>query len=189
MATMTPPRRRQLIARAEGFLDLATILDDELPLSVEARTRLADRCLECLDRIESPLGHKPYVLFLKGQASRVAERHEEAVNFLEQSRRIDPDNIHVYFSLAWSLKRCGRLEESVATMQQAIELDAGNPLAHYNLACYLALRGEIDASLWHLACALELNTEFRELAWQEPDFEPIRTDPRFASLAAAAKSA
>ena len=189
MATINQTQRRQLIARAEGFLELATALGDDRSLSVESRTRMADRCLACLNRIESPLGHKPYVLFLKGQAARLAQRHELAVHYLEQSRRIDPDNIHVCFALAWSLKRCGRLDQSVATMRQAVELDATSPLAHYNLACYLALQGDIDKALWHLACAVELNDELGELAWQEPDFEPIRTDPRFASLAANVKSA
>jgi len=38
----------------------------------------------------------------------------------------------------------------------------------------------------HLSFALDLNSEFRELIAKESDFDAIRENPRFASIASAA---
>ncbi len=184
MATIKQVQRRQKIKMAEGYLDLATALD-QWPLDLSLRQSLANRALENLDKIEMPLGHKPYILFLKGQACRTAERYPEAINHLKQSLKIDPDNLHAFLALAWCYKRIDRLDLAIEAMQSAVELDAESAIAHYNLACYCALNREIDLALMHLSFALDLNPEFRDLIATESDFDSIRENPRFTSIAAA----
>lgn len=184
MATIKQVQRRQRIKVAEGYLDLAMVFD-QWPLELSLRQSLADRALENLDAIENPLGHKPYILFLKGQACRIAERHSEAANHLEQSLKLDSENLHTYLALAWCYKRLDRLDLAIESMQSAVELDAESPIAHYNLACYCALNREIDLALMHLSFALDLNSEFRDLIAEESDFDSIRENPRFASIASA----
>lgn len=185
MATIKQVQRRQKIKMAEGYLDLAMALD-QWPLDLSLRQSLANRALENLNSIENPLGHKPYILFLKGQACRTAEHYATGINHLEQSLKLDPDNLHAYLALAWCYKRTDQLERAIEAMQSAVELDAESAIAHYNLACYCALNREIDLALMHLSFALDLNAEFRDLVSQESDFDAIRENPRFASIASAA---
>ena len=52
----------------------------------------------------------------------------------------------------------------------------------YNIACAEALLGETDEALGHLREALEKQPQYAESAREDPDFEPIRSDPRFAEL-------
>jgi hypothetical protein len=54
-----------------------------------------------------------------------------------------------------------------------------NPSIHYNLACFASLAGDTDRALNHLARAFEGNPELRESAAEDPDLDPIRTDPRY----------
>lgn len=52
----------------------------------------------------------------------------------------------------------------------------------YNLACAEALLGETDGAIGHLREALESHPAFAESAREDPDFQLIRSDPRFAKL-------
>jgi len=180
----TSIQRRRLIERAEGYLELAVALGSDMALDLETKTRLADRALECLNLIKNPLGHKPYVLFLKGRAYGTAEKHVQAIRYLEQSLRIDPDNIHLCFALGWSYKRTGKITNAIEAMMRACELDSESAIAHYNLACYLALDDHLESALKHLSFAFELDPSYREMAVCETDFELIRSDPRFHNMVA-----
>jgi len=53
----------------------------------------------------------------------------------------------------------------------------------YNLACAEARAGRAEDALFHLRRALELDERFRETAVGDPDFESIRSDPRFPAAA------
>jgi hypothetical protein len=55
----------------------------------------------------------------------------------------------------------------------------------YNLACAEALLGDADAALGHLKSALEAHPDYKEAAREDPDFELIRSDPRFSELVSA----
>ena len=186
MATLKQIQRRQNIRMAEGYLDLAMVLDDLWPLEDGLRESLTDRAFQCLEKIKNPLGHKPYVLFLKGQACRASNHPLRAIHFLEQSNKLDPDNLHTYLALAWCYKRTDQLELAIETMQSAVELDSESGIAHYNLACYCALGRQIDLALMHLTFALDLNSEYRDHIATESDFDSIRENPRFAMIATAA---
>lgn len=52
----------------------------------------------------------------------------------------------------------------------------------YNIACAEALLGETEQALAHLREAIASRPEFAETAREDPDFELIRSDPRFAEL-------
>ena len=54
----------------------------------------------------------------------------------------------------------------------------------YNLACAEALLGEKEEALGHLREAIDAHPAFRENAREDPDFESIRSDERFAALVA-----
>jgi tetratricopeptide (TPR) repeat protein len=54
----------------------------------------------------------------------------------------------------------------------------------YNLACAESLTGRRDQALEHLQRAIELDSDFRDNAEKDPDFDAIRDDPEFASAVA-----
>jgi tetratricopeptide (TPR) repeat protein len=55
----------------------------------------------------------------------------------------------------------------------------------YNIACAEALLGEVDEAIAHLKESIELHPAYAEAAREDPDFEPIRSDPRFAEVVGA----
>jgi mannose-6-phosphate isomerase-like protein (cupin superfamily) len=55
----------------------------------------------------------------------------------------------------------------------------------YNLACCESLAGRPDDAIDHLRRAVERSERFREFAKGDSDFDPIRSDPRFAELVGA----
>jgi hypothetical protein len=55
----------------------------------------------------------------------------------------------------------------------------------YNIACAEALAGETEEALAHLKEAIEAQPSYAESAREDPDFELIRSDPRFAELVGA----
>lgn len=185
MASTNAPSKsqcRHLIEQAEGYIDLATTLSGPFAMDPSSLDALSALAMETLSRIKNPLGHKPYVLYLKGETQRISGRHEEAIHYFEQSRRIDPDNVLLCLALGWSYKRSNRLGEAIEAMKQAVEMDSESAIAHYNLACYLALDEHIESSLQHLSYAFDLDDHYRDMAMFEEDFDLIRSDPRFASM-------
>lgn len=171
--------RKQLIRQAEGYLELMTALQDRMALDLELREKLADRVLETLAGILSPQGYKPYILYLKGQACRSAERYGQAVDLLEQSARLDPENAHALLALAWCYKRTEQLPLAIESMQLAVQVDSESAISHYNLSCYLSLGGRLHESIRHLSIAIELDHSYRDKVLGEHDFDPIRHRPEF----------
>lgn len=175
-------QRKKLIREAEGYLDLILVFDDCWSLGQENRNVLAQRAIDCLNQIKSPQGHKPHILFLKGQAARTAGRYQEAVNYLQQSSRLDPDNIHTFLALGWCYKRIDRMDLAIEAMESAVTIDNESAIAHYNLACYWALAKQAKMAVIHLSYAIDLDTDYRLLIDDESDFDPIRDDQDFLEL-------
>ena len=76
----------------------------------------------------------------------------------------------------------GEHEELKRVLVQALgkyEDDAG---VLYNLACAEALLGDTEQALAHLSEALDAHPAFRDSAREDPDFDSLRSDERFAAL-------
>jgi Flp pilus assembly protein TadD len=159
-------RLRQLERQAEGYLELD----------------MAEHALDVLDRLGDRARWSPHALYLRGEALRELERYEQAVRPLRRAAKADPDNPHVWLALGWCHKRTGRIDLAVKTMERAVEAEPDNPLVHYNLACYLSLAGDKERALAHLSQAFALDPYYRSLVHEEPDFDPIRSDPDFQAL-------
>ena len=170
---------RRHFREAEGFLELATLFDDRFALDQAEKTELANRCVEALEKIQEPGIRSSRLLYLKGQAFRLAERHDEAIEALEQSLDLDSSNIHTCLALGWCFKRKNQLGLAVEALQKALAIDRRSGIAHYNMACYLALLRQTEMALIHLSSAIDIDPSFRELAVEESDFDPIRDEPEF----------
>jgi hypothetical protein len=66
-----------------------------------------------------------------------------------------------------------------AIVREGLERYPDNASLLYNLACYESLGGHHEAALGHLRRAVELEPGYARHAAGDPDFEPIRADPRF----------
>jgi tetratricopeptide (TPR) repeat protein len=182
MATTAQVKRRRLIQMAEGYLDLAVVFEDRWDLNETQRKKMADRAIECLSAVNNPLGHKPYILFLKGQAHRVAGRLQTAVRYFRQSKKLDPDNLHCLLALAWCYKRTDQIKLAIKVLLDALKVEPTSAIVHYNLACYGALDVNVELAVMHLSLALDLNTKYRELVADESDFDLIRGYPGFQEV-------
>ena len=175
-------RRKQAIQTAEGYLDLAMVFDDYWSLDLPHRRKLAEITIACLAQIRKPQGHKPYILFLKGQAAKIAEQYKKAVAYLEQSARIDPDSLHTLLALGWCYKRIQRTDLAIEALEIAVQVDRDSAMAHYNLACYCSLAKHPRIAVLHLSNAIALNPDYRKRIPAETDFDPIRDDASFVEL-------
>ena len=157
MTNLERIQRKQLIQTAEGYLELALVYDDCWPLDESLRFELAQKAIDQLSQISSPQGHKPYILFLKGQAYRTMKDYPRAINYLEQSSRLDLDNIHTMLALAWCYKRDDRIQDAIQATEIALRVQRDSPIVNYNLACYWALTGNARKAVIYLSHAFELD--------------------------------
>lgn len=74
----------------------------------------------------------------------------------------------------------GDYGRAVEILRAVVEKYPETGLIVYNLACAETLNGEHDAALEHLARATALEERWRKAAQEDPDFDAVRDDPRFA---------
>jgi tetratricopeptide (TPR) repeat protein len=154
---------------AEGYLELG----------------MADVALKTLQRRGHLVHGDARGCYLLGETLRELRRYREAVFPLRRCLELIPDDVHVSLALGWCYKRIGRLDEAIAALEHAVLVEPGDAILHYNLACYWSLAGNSRRALQHLAEAIDIDGNFRDMVADEPDFDPIRSDPLFQSLTTA----
>lgn len=182
MSALDEIRRQQLVRAAEGYLDLITVFADRWPLPPKLRDPLALRALKALTAVASSHHQRPHVQYLMGQALRTMERFAEAIEPLSNAARLEPDHLHVHLALGWCYKRLGRLDLAIQALEDALLVAPEEGIVHYNLACYWSLHGNIRSAVKYLTQSFDLDPNYRDLVSEEPDFDPIRNDPRFRML-------
>ena len=174
--------QRRAIRTAEGYLELMSTFESGLSMDEELAQPIADRMLALLESVGTYPGHRCYVLHLKGEACRFANRFEDAIVHFRRSLELEPDSIHGLLAIAWCFKRCDRLDDAIESMQIAIEFEPDQAICHYNLACYFALAGRTSNAIEYLAQAIELRPSFRQQVDGESDFDSIRDDREFVDF-------
>lgn len=182
MASYSRIRRQQILQEAEGYLDLATALDEKWPLTPRVRDRVARRALNTLSQLDARDAQYYRTLHLKGQALRIMERYEQAVEPLRKALQDTRDNMHIYLALGWCYKRMGKLDLAIQALEDALESERDEGIIHYNLACYWSLAHNVGLTLAYLSQAIELDPDYRDRVSDEPDFDPVRNHPEFVAL-------
>lgn len=159
-------RIQRAFKEVEGYLELS----------------MPQKALDLLARISDPGTFRGQKLYLTGEALRALNRHADAISALEEAADLLPSNIHVWLALGWCRKRTGRLDLAIDALERAEEVSPEEAIVHYNLACYWSLAGRKHRSLAYLSRAISLDSNFRDLLIDEPDFDPIRSDPEFRAL-------
>jgi tetratricopeptide (TPR) repeat protein len=160
-------KKEDHLRKASGYIGLS-MHEDAL---AEIESALA------LDRGDAGL------FFLKGECLRELGRFADAVPAYGQSLDLGGSVLGNSVGLGWCLKRMGRLDDSIDVLQRAIESEGEVPLLCYNLACYFSLQARADAAIGLLERAVQLDPSFLSLVGEESDFDNVRNDPRFISLA------
>jgi len=174
-------RRRQLIAAAEGYIELLLMFDEDWRDTTTSET-LAKRALECLEPLRGARYRRSHIHYLRGQALRAMGKFHEAIEPLSEAVAISPENIHLHLALAWCHKRIGRIDLAIGDLEEALLFEPDKPILHYNLACYWSLAKEPTLALEYLAQALQFDAGYRDLIQHERDFDAIRFSPGFLQL-------
>ena len=76
----------------------------------------------------------------------------------------------------------GKYDEAADQARPVVEAnpDYAGPL--YNLACVESLAGRKDDAIKHLRMSVERSDQFRSMAAEDSDFDPIRDEPAFKEL-------
>lgn len=169
---------RRTIEEAEGYRELAVLAG----ASNNSRACMMDLALRTLQRRGALVHGNGRACYLLGETLRDMARYEEALLPLERSADLVPDDIHVWLALGWCYKRTGQLAKAIESLERAVRVDASEAVLHYNLACYWSLARNRTLALRYLARALEIDSNFRDMIADEPDFNPLRHDPEFKQL-------
>ena len=181
--TAMPRHRRQAILReASGYVELGELLvqqDNPVPPSGQ---RLLHRALDLLALLPEPTRSTANAKLLEGEALRALGRFEEGLVALRLVADQEPKRLEAWLGMGWCLKRLGRLDDAILSLEQGLCASPREPILLYNLACYHSLAGRVQAAIEHLTKAISLDGRYRDLTGAEPDFDPIRQDPRFVAV-------
>ena len=117
-----------------------------------------------------------------GRQDDARRANELAVESIEKHLELNPDEARAYSLGASVLIRLGETERSKQWTEQAITLVPNDPLILYNAACNWALLGEDDRALDGLERALEAGVAVADWIQHDPDFESLRSHPRFQTI-------
>lgn len=154
----------------------------------------------------------PISLIIKTDVAEIlhlARRYDEAIDQARSALRMDPNFDLAYRPLAWALAEKGQYSEAESELKRAMLVEprsdsslayvaarAGhaaearktlaavkNPLAvKFNLVAVHAALGEKDAAFFWLERAFEERSGVMIFLRSAPQFDPLRTDPRYQDL-------
>jgi tetratricopeptide (TPR) repeat protein len=109
-------------------------------------------------------------------------RYEEALQAADEAIKIAPEDAFGHRHRGNSLRLLSRLDEASQDIGRAIELNPTFGNAYVTLASLMAQQGDLEQSLNTLQRAKELRANELPLALSDPEFEPLREDPRFKKI-------
>jgi tetratricopeptide (TPR) repeat protein len=82
------------------------------------------------------------------------------------------------------LYESGNYGEAADRGRKLIEAYPGQGYLYYNVACYESFAGQTSEAVEHLRQAIGVWEGCREMAKEDSDFDPIRSEPAFEELIA-----
>ena len=122
-----------------------------------------------------------------GDAAGAKTSAKEAVARLEKALAAEPDNGALLAFGAGALAILGEIDRAKAWADHALLLDPDDPTLRYNLACAMVRAGDTAYALERLGESLESRANFL-WAQADNDLDPLREDPRFKAIMAAAEA-
>jgi adenylate cyclase len=113
----------------------------------------------------------------------------KAVDRLERSIAREPDNGSIMAFGVGALVVLGEIDRARDWARHAVLIDPDDGNLRYNLACAMARLGDVDLALKYLEAGFELGgAALIPWAKEDSDLDPLRDDPRFQAIMAAAES-
>jgi hypothetical protein len=106
-------------------------------------------------------------------------RRHPWVGLPDSIRRNAPE---LWWDSAKPLYDAGRYAEAADVGRELVAERPDQPYLFYNLACCESLAGRTAEAVDHLRRAIEMWDGCRDMAKQDPDFEPVREEPTFKEL-------
>ncbi len=103
---------------------------------------------------------------------RTVERHLE----------LNPDDQRALSMGATAQMQTGNRDRALELAERAMRLNPGSSTVYYNLACCFVRAGDFEKALECLERRIEGGALPRAWIDNDPDFDPIRDDPRFQAL-------
>jgi tetratricopeptide repeat protein/AraC-like protein len=157
--------------------------DEEVEGHEELYVVLRGRAIFTLagDQVDAPPGT---LVFVPPQVRRTAVAAEPDTVVLvlggEAGRPFSPSGWEEWDALGISeLVEAKRYEEAADRYGEALARHSDHPGILFNLACLESLAGRRDEAIAHLERAIERYPRNAEYARTDPDFDPIRDEPRF----------
>jgi tetratricopeptide (TPR) repeat protein len=96
---------------------------------------------------------------------------------------IDSEKFNTFMNRGVCRRYMGDFIGALADFEQALLIHPEDSDSMYNLACYFsAIQKDVDSSVVWLQRAIDGDDQNRKSAIADPDFDPIRDDPRFRAL-------
>ncbi|MCO5386799.1 tetratricopeptide repeat protein [Desulfosporosinus sp.] len=118
----------------------------------------------------------------KGAALAFQGHHNQGLALIKQALDLNPSFVYAHFNQGLAYELAGRWDESIASYQKALQLDDRDTWSYYGIASIYGRQGNVDKVLEYLKLAIALDTDVKEVARNEHDFLPVRSDPRFQTL-------
>lgn len=154
--------------------------DDEEELYVVLRGRARFEVGE--DKVDAPAGT---LVFVSPDERRTAFAEEDGTTVLAigavAGRAYEPDGMELWAPVATHYQ-AGDYDRAIELLKPIAEQHPEYPTLLYNLACLESLTGRKVEAIEHLRQSVERSERSRELARDDPDFEPIRGERSFEEL-------
>ena len=148
----------------------------------EAAIASYDRALEIKPDDHEAWCNRGLALFHLWQKEAALTKLCEAIASYDRALEIKPDLHEAWYAHGIVLSASGSYEEALMSFEQALQIQPRYANAHYNKACCYSLQKNIDLAIATLQQAIILDSENRELAKTDSDFDGIRDDERFQAV-------
>lgn len=134
------------------------------------------------DRVDAPTGTLVYAP-PGAQRKAIAEEAGTLILLVEGTpgKAYEPRGWELWAPLA-PLYAAGEYAEVATRLRVAVEASPQYALLFFNLACCESLTGQTSDALDHLRHAIDMSEEFRALAKDDSDLDPLRDEPAFKEL-------
>ena len=119
-----------------------------------------------------------------GKMGKARSSDLECMEAVKKRIRSHPDDTRALTmgaSVLVEMGEPGRAEKWVAS---ALAIDSDEPIVEYNAACVYTALGLFDEALKCLEAVIKHGGLSREWSTNDPDLDPLRSDPRFQALVA-----
>ena len=110
-------------------------------------------------------------------------RYEEAIVSYDNALKVESENDELWKSRSVALRKLGRYEEALTSCEKALQINPENPRIYYSKALTYSLKNDLELALETLQQIIQIDPEgCPEVMKTHPDFDNIRSDPRFQEL-------